>query len=608
MSYSVGRAGGFFSRKIYTEAEPDAGRSALAFQQPARPAAGEQAGVSNEAMLRSFDFGFEPREGAPGANQHGGPLGSFDFELPKDQGASEASQHGGPLGSFDFGFAKYQGAPEASQHGAPLGSFDFGFPKDQDAPEAGQHGAPLGSFDFGFAKDQGAPEASQHGAPLGSFDFGFAPHDNAGGRHPLSSQATNPAVRPSAQDSHSAESSADWGSRSRLVPPRRQVREASGGLPTIPEEARQPESTALKAKKETPQAPPGATKPTRFAVPERAFADVLTQPFELNSNRLNPVTEFVRAPGRQPIAAAAYGTSATGSANRTLQEGAFGVLAGQRGLSALTYAFNAATSHGKKQRYTKMLDGLLQEDVDKFNGSVAAGKREDEAARARTGVSGLPSRAYPRQDTMILTKDNKGNFAYDMDKVLKAASSKDPKTAETSLHAKDILLADHIANQIAGKQRNRAIYGFAHSATATVGAGIVAAASHGTSVAADGTLRAVGYGVTGASGIDPARLIRGVKRSMREKKALKVKSAELVNRQGFAQESRDGFRVPGVDVRTVDSRTGEIRIADRVPSRAVPVSEVPDKAINAVSGALQDRAVRSVEKNNVFGGIFPAAR
>ncbi len=325
--------------------------------------------------------------------------------------------------------------------------------------------------------------------------------------------------------------------------------------------------------------------------PPSRFPERLGQPGGLASSNVNMRTEVGRA--QQMFGTASSVAGAVGAATPALTQAGSVLAPASHGLNLFGSGFNAFASSGKKARYTKQLDASLQGDVGKFRASIAEGKRQD-------GAGGGVSQAYPRQDTLLLTRDKKGAFQYDMGKVAALAKSDDPALAGASAHAKDILLADHIANQVAGKQRNRALYGAASSALSVAGSGLLAGATHGGSVAASGALQAAGYAVNGAVGMDPAAAARTYKKGMREDKNTKIDHADLLNRVKFAQESHDGFKVAGVDV-----RNGKGEVVGRVPERTVPVGAVPEAAVKAARGALHDRAVQTVNRKNVFGGLFP---
>ncbi len=606
------------------------------------PAPNPSANALAQNVVGSFDFEFLPQQGEPaGANQvpaqtkepsihaysmhlhHAQPsagkpgqvklapvrrrrfetgahkldkLSTITEEEPKEAGSVEVNQVPvQPRDSSDYLSAEHmyhniladivKKPPEGNPAGANQVPAQHSFVNAEDV---------AGASDFEFAPQQSNPvEMSQTPVqPKGSLGYLSAVHLYHNKYHNmLADIAKKPPQAPS------EEASQDPAQQKNSLDDLHTERMYHNVLSDI---AKEPISSQKAAAKDsgTPPKTPG-----RFVVPSRKFTDRSAQPLGLNSNRPHITGEIARIPGRQPIAAAAYGTAMPGSTNPAIQQIGFGVLAGQRGLHAAGLAFNAAASHDKKQRYAKHLDSFLQDDVKKFNESVASGKRVDAVNEALLGQNPpLPkSKAYPAQDTLILTKDSKGKFQYDIEKVWKQAKSKEPTVAEASLHAKDILLADHIANQIAVKQRDRSLYDLAHSAAAVVGSAMIAGASHGASVAAESSLRTAGYTVTGVSSIDPSRLLRGYKRGAREMKDNKIKSADLINRYDFAQGSKDGFTDPEVHIRNEANE-----IIGTLPARTVPADEMPAKAVNAAHEALRRQAVQSVEKKHIFGKIFPS--
>ena len=187
------------------------------------------------------------------------------------------------------------------------------------------------------------------------------------------------------------------------------------------------------------------------------------------------------------------------------------------------------------------------------------------------------SKLYPRLETLILkkvddgafTKDKNGinftkdadgkitvvdnrKFEYDMEKVAALAASKDPALAAERTHARNILLTDHIANQLARKQRNRAIYDLTRNTLGAVGSIVAAVSSHGTAAAATEitkhtALRTAGYGVSALASGNPAKGVRNRKQLLREEKKQRIDSNALLRRDDFIEETKDGFQRPAVD-------------------------------------------------------------
>lgn len=248
-----------------------------------------------------------------------------------------------------------------------------------------------------------------------------------------------------------------------------------------------------------------------------------------------------------------------------------------------------------------------------------------------------PSEAYPRLDTLILKKAKKGmaftegedgkiiatdnrKFEYDMDKVAALAASKDPQLAAETLHAKNILLTDHIANQLARKQRNRAIYDGIRNTFGAAGAITAAAASHGTSVAAtvltkDTAVRASGYILAASASGNPGKAIRNRKQLRREEKAQRIESNVLLRRDNFIEAAKNGFTdkevtatygvakrdAGGAIVRDADGVEQTEWTTEKIPERTIPVDEVPPEAIAAARAALRDEAKREINNRNLVG-------
>jgi hypothetical protein len=429
-----------------------------------------------------------------------------------------------------------------------------------------------------------------------------------------------------------------------------------------------------------------------FVVPPRDGRDRLTQPIGTDSHKLQVRAGLTRLPLRQPLAAAAEETGFVGSENPKVGEAGFGVLAGQRGIAALFSGFNILSSSDKLQRYNQQLQSMLDADIAKFRVSVAAGNVQEtdnvanrakvsadfqeatqnwtEAKQAwddanakaagQSGTSGTAdpkgkakekevpdpgekpewkqvdketanlSNAYPRQETLILTKSNgqSGTFKYDMDKVAALAASKDPELAADALHARNILLTDHIANQLALKQRNRAIYDAARNTLGAAGAIVAAVASHGTTAAATvltkhTALRTAGYAVSATASGNPGKALRNRKQLLREEKKQRIDSNALLRRDGFVDATKDGFTDPeikgrdygvakrdasGAIVKGADGKEETVWTKADIPARTVPVDEMPKEAIDAARAALRDQATREINKRGEVGFLTKTSK
>jgi hypothetical protein len=328
------------------------------------------------------------------------------------------------------------------------------------------------------------------------------------------------------------------------------------------------------------------TSKTAFVVPSNKLPDRLSQPIGTNTHRAQPRNQLLRAPLRQIAEAVGLGAlgsggvgETAGSAGAVVSESGYGVLGAQRLGVGLFSAFNFVTAKSNQTRYTEQLASMLATDITNF-------------------------KANPRIDTLILTRDSKGKFQYDIDKVANLAASDNPELAAESLHAKNVLLTNHIANDISSKHQGRAMYEFLRSSVGIAGAVTAIVATHGAAggamVGKAAAARAVGYGLAGASSVNPARDIRYFKQGMRLEKAALIESAEVLKRYQFAQQTKEGFKDP--EVRFTDPKTKKLEV---FPARTVAANDVPDKAIDGVHGSLRDQATRQVNSKNVFGGIFP---
>jgi hypothetical protein len=265
---------------------------------------------------------------------------------------------------------------------------------------------------------------------------------------------------------------------------------------------------------------------------------------------------------------------------------------------------------------------MLQADIDKFNQPVIAGNQQELA------TAPVKSNAYPRQDTLILTKDSKGGFQYDMEKVAKLASLKDPVDpvlADASMHAKNILLTHHIAYEVSKKQRDREMLRAARGVT--VAAGYTSAAvSGGLSIAGVGAAvaatKAAGFAVATAGGVDVATPWRGKKQGMRDEKAGRIRDEYTKRIVERVPKAREGFRrpgVPGTDPQVMLDEEGQL-VRDEnggprfvvglpsLPAETVMAEEMPKEALEALREATWIQSVEAVNKKREFLGVYPTSR
>jgi hypothetical protein len=208
-----------------------------------------------------------------------------------------------------------------------------------------------------------------------------------------------------------------------------------------------------------------------------------------------------------------------------------------------SHALVASMQKGK--RYGQQLDDMLKKDVEKF--------QKD-----------------PQLDTLILTKDKKGNWAYDMKKVAKLAASDKPEHKEASAHAKNVFLTAYIKDEVAGKRQNRATYELTRNVVGMASAGAILGGTLGMAAAPAGAAaigaKSAGLGLGFANALDGAKGVRGLKQRMRDDKEREIDSRFLNKR---------------MDLKNV----------------AYPKS-VPQEAINGTHAVIKDNA--RIEANDVL--------
>ncbi|QGZ65807.1 hypothetical protein [Paraburkholderia acidisoli] len=228
-------------------------------------------------------------------------------------------------------------------------------------------------------------------------------------------------------------------------------------------------------------------------------------------DRSKPGFTAIEAVGIRPFGNLFNATAAGihGEANAAL----LGTGAGVGGIhDAMLGAMNGhalAASVQKGKRYEKQLDSMLAKDVERF--------QKD-----------------PQLDTLILTKDKKGKFVYDMDKVAKLAASDKPEHKEAAAHAKNVFLTAYIKDEVAGKRRNRATYELTRNTVGFASAGAVLGGTLGIA-AAPGAAAAIGAKSAGlslgfANALDLAKGVRGLKQRMRDDKERDINDRFLTKR------------------------------------------------------------------------------
>ena len=378
-----------------------------------------------------------------------------------------------------------------------------------------------------------------------------------------------------------------------------------------------------------------------FVVPNRKGRDRMTQPVGLSPYAPNVKSELVHAPLRGPLAAAnaaqEIGNPQTAATSGPIGVLSYGALSAQRGLGALVNTFNAFAASNKIGRYQTQLDSMLKQDIADFNSTVARGKKEDKdrieedkkrMIEGRAPGDGRPSPAYPQQKTLILKRDANNNFQYDMEAVVKLASSKDPDLKKEIAHAKNIHLTHYIANQVGGKVFNRSTFNAVRGVISTAGAISAAVATQGGSEA----VKIASYALVGVSGINPSANFRNAKQFMRDSKDQRVESRQALKIDQYSEQNINGITNPAKTVtfkqlkpeaanrafldKNFSSQDVKdealMTVTESYPEKKIEIDTLmQDKELetanNAVIAQLREQERHNVGKNVRFGGFFPAS-
>lgn len=288
---------------------------------------------------------------------------------------------------------------------------------------------------------------------------------------------------------------------------------------------------------------PGFIVPSTKSQPGQAFDRSKPGFTAVEVNGIRPYGNLFNA-----FAANSHGAESTNLALTGISVG------GAHELVAGGFNSHALLASGRKRaRYGNQLASMLQQDVQRF-------------------------RSNPNQETMIVTKDKKGQFTYDLPKVAKLAASDNPKYADEIAHAKNVLLTAYIKDEVAGKRQNRAIYELGRNTLGVTSAALLVAGTHGLAAAAASApaiaTKQAGLGIGMANALDVGKGVRGVKQRIRD---------------GKQQEIDGNF----------------LRQRLNLQRGAIP-EDTPDEAIDGVHAAMRDNA--AVEANaKVFGKIFPGS-
>jgi hypothetical protein len=395
----------------------------------------------------------------------------------------------------------------------------------------------------------------------------------------------------------------------------------------------QPARAPRKLQKKNPQGTPQTTTGT----PQITTNSSPMQPRDTNNvrpnmlNRLGPefnVRDFLL--GANTASGGAEGEGLTGEANLLLAAQAVV-------LGTVIDGRNAVASQQKKNRYTKSLEEMLQEDRQKnpdfLMKSTSRPTTPDPSATPLTSTSQPTNQSANRPSASALTN------GYDMKKVEEAAKSDDVNKA---MRAKEILLKDHINREVATKQRNRAIYNTSRNAVGIVGGVTGAVATHGVapavaaSVHAVSGLRAAGYTVGAVRSLDPGYIVRVNKQYLRNTKFKKVDDITQAEKAKFGAELKDNtYLSVGNDyfqaaikadpevIENFDPKTiTKIKLfqedssrTDTQPGVSAPAEpgvlaltkEQTSRLLDRLHDAMQEKATRDVNDNMKFAyGLIPA--
>jgi hypothetical protein len=274
-----------------------------------------------------------------------------------------------------------------------------------------------------------------------------------------------------------------------------------------------------------------------FRVPPRAWQ--WGQAFD----RSKPGFTAVEANGIRPFgnlfnaaAATSHGEAGTDLAITGVSVGAAHELVGG-GLNGHALLASAA----KKKRYGNQLDAMLAADVARF-------------------------REKPLLETLILTRDSKGRFVYDTDKVMALATSENPKYPDEIAHAKNVFLTAYIRDEVAGKRQNRAIYEVGRNTLGLTSAALLMGATHGLAAAPASAsalaTKEAGLAIGFVNALDVGKGLRGMKQRLRDDKRREIDNNFLTRRLGLKpgdipagtpQEAIDGVHAAMTDGARVEA-------------------------------------------------------
>ncbi|OAJ62877.1 hypothetical protein [Paraburkholderia ginsengiterrae] len=288
---------------------------------------------------------------------------------------------------------------------------------------------------------------------------------------------------------------------------------------------------------------PGFIVPSTKSQPGQAFDRSKPGFTAVEVNGIRPYGNLFNA-----FAASSHGDQATDLAITGISVGgAHEVVAGGFNGHALF------ASGRKRERYGRQLSSMLAQDVQRFKDN-------------------------PNQETLILTRDKKGQLTYDLPKVAKLAASDNPKYADEIAHAKNVLLTAYIKDEVAGKRHNRALYELGRNTLGVTSAALLVAGTHGLAAAAASApaiaTKQAGLGIGMANALDVGKGVRGVKQRIRDSKQQEI--------------NNDFLR------RRLNLQPGDIP------------DDIPDEALDGIHASMRDNA-RVDAGAKVFGKIFPGS-
>lgn len=279
------------------------------------------------------------------------------------------------------------------------------------------------------------------------------------------------------------------------------------------------------------------------------------------------------------------------------------------------------------QRYRTALDAMLQADVAALKSASARNARPRRAGEPSAGPadSAEPApdarsreRDAARVEHLIVTRDPRGRWQYDRQKLLRIARDDAHPGAR---HARDVLTLMHVGSQQGVRRRNDAVYQACLSGLSAGASALMIAGTHGAAL----PVVAAGYAVAAAREVLwLGRPLAEEKQKMRDAKAdqmMRIVNRELkqLNLRGTDQKA-GASSAADPDDRLLEARAGivaatfasaEQRVADQTFGKGIPGrwinhrkatvfkdearDIVVDHALQRIGDALMHEATRSAD-------------